>query len=234
MWKKWYYLSHTWKWKWIKDRSTENRTSVIIVCTMLTLHVRYLEAQKHLKVTWKPMLLTSRIVRIKSANKLVIMQTDGSTRRQRVMLARRSRTSPPVKRTRPFWAVEVTRDHVAPSPSPQLPTLGLCYVTCEQKWTQKEGDSHSLYVTLNKKKKVWKAEECGKSYFSVECASTRADRNGKILQRRELNVSKKLINCSKTVKYKCDRFKNNIVNKTSSYRITCRWSAVLKIIPVPR
>lgn len=199
--KKWYYLSHTCKWKWIKDRSTENRTPVMIVCTMLTLHVRYLEAQKHLKATWKPKLLTSRIVRIKSANKLVIMPTDGSTkraialnskaRRQRVMLARRSRTLPPVRRTGPLWAVGVTRDHVAPSPSPQLPTLGLCYVTCEQKWTQKEGDSHSVYVTLNKKRKVWKAEECGKSFFSVECASTRADRNGKILQRRELNVSKK-------------------------------------------
>lgn len=96
---------------------------------MLALHVRYLGAQKHLKVPLKPKLLTSRVARIKTANKLVTMQTDGSTervialnskaRRQRVMLTR--------------GAVEVIRDHKAPLPSPQLRTLMLYYVTCEQK-----------------------------------------------------------------------------------------------------
>lgn len=81
----------------------------------------------------------------------------------------------------------------------------------------------TLYVTLNKKKKAWKEEECGKRYFSAERASTKADINGKILQRRELNVSTNEINCSENAKCKCDRFQNNIVNKTGSYRITCRW-----------
>lgn len=56
------------------------------------------------------------------------------------------------------------------------------YISYMNRNEHRGGVTFILCMWLNKKKKVWKAEECGKSYFSVECASTKADINGNILQ----------------------------------------------------
>lgn len=164
---------------------------------MLALHVRYLEAQKHLKVTLKPKLLTSRFVRIKSANKWVILQTDGSTkrvialnskaRRQRVMLARGGAEryhqsggrdfSEPSRWSHTTWLLYL-----------RLSSQHWCYIMSHVNRSEHRRSVTPILCTWlwTRRRKFEKQRNVGKvpSVLSV------ADRNGKILQRRELNVSK--------------------------------------------